>query len=115
MPSMVVLILLSQFVELKLRPQILKYDVSNKMLISPLDVQIDSQQDPALLCLLGLGHLLLAPALGGLRTALSVKTVVPPSERAGIVADKLLVVGVVVVGAGPEGQEVVQTPGELVT
>lgn len=70
-----------------------------------------------LLRLLGtdLSKLLVATALVGLSTGLSVQEVVPPAEAGGVVADKLLVVHIVVVGAGPDGQEVVQAPGEVVT
>lgn len=64
--------------------------------------------------LLGLGQLPLAPPLGGLGAGFGVEDVVPPAEAAGVVADEALVVDVVVLGAGPEGQHVVQTPGELV-
>jgi hypothetical protein len=64
--------------------------------------------------LLGLERLALAPPLGSLRAAFGVHGPVPPSERAGVVADELLVVDVVVVGAGPDGEEVVERPGELV-
>jgi hypothetical protein len=62
-----------------------------------------------------LGQLTLAALLGSLCAGLGVKNEVPPSEAASVVANELLVVNVVVLGASPEGQEVVQTPGELVT
>lgn len=68
----------------------------------------------SLLSLAELGDLLLSSSLGCLRTALSVQDVVPPSERAGVVADELLVVDVVMISTSPEGKEVVQAPGELV-
>lgn len=70
----------------------------------------------SLLYLLGtdLSKLLLTAALVSLSTSLSVQEVVPPAEAGGVVADKLLVVHVVVVGASPDGQEVVQAPGEVV-
>jgi len=68
-----------------------------------------------LLGLPGLGELLFPPLLGGLGTSLSVEDKVPPPEAAGIVTNEFLVVDVVVLGAGPEGKEVVQRPGELVT
>nr|POF13196.1 hypothetical protein CFP56_10344 [Quercus suber] len=58
--------------------------------------------------------LLLTSSLGGFGTALGVKAVVPPAERARVVADEFLMVRIVVIGAGPEGQEMVQTPRELV-
>jgi hypothetical protein len=68
-------------------------------------------------CLLsfpGLGQLPLAPLLGSLGTGLSVQNIVPPPEAAGVVADKSFMVHVMVLSTGPEGQEMVQTPGELV-
>lgn len=68
-----------------------------------------------LLSLPGLGQLPLTPLLGSLSSSLSVKAEVPPPEAAGVVANKLLVVNIVVLGAGPDGEEVVQTPGEFVT
>jgi hypothetical protein len=68
-----------------------------------------------LLSLPGLGELLLAPLLRSLSTSLGVKDKVPPPEAAGVVADKLLMVNIVVLGAGPERKEVVQRPGELVS
>ena len=58
--------------------------------------------------------LLLPASLAGLGTSLGVEHVVPPPEAGGIVANELLVVHVVVVGAGPEGEEVPQAPGEVV-
>lgn len=71
-----------------------------------------------LLRLLGLLRLLcklsLASRLGRLRSSLRVKDEIPPAERASIVSNEALVVDIVVLGAGPEGQEVVQRPGELV-
>lgn len=68
-----------------------------------------------LLGLLGLdlSKLLLAAALVGLGTSLGVEHVVPPAEARGVVANELLVVHVVVVGAGPDGEEVAQAPGEV--
>jgi hypothetical protein len=68
-----------------------------------------------LLSLPGLGELLLASRLGSLSTGLGAKDKVPPPEAARVVADELLVVNVVVLGTGPEGKEMVQRPGELVT
>lgn len=59
------------------------------------------------LCLPGLGHLLLPTPLDRLWVALGIKNVVPPPERAGVVPNELLVVGIVVVGTSPERQEVV--------
>ena len=70
-----------------------------------------------LLSLLGLdlGELLLAALLVGLSASLGVKHVVPPPEAGGIVADELLVVHIVMVGTGPNGEEVAQTPGEVIS
>lgn len=65
--------------------------------------------------LLSLERPALAPPLRSLRAALGVAKPVPPGERAGIVADELFVVNIVVVSAGPDGEEVVERPGELVT
>lgn len=64
--------------------------------------------------LLSLESPALAPALSGLGSALGIEQPVPPDERGGVVADELLMVNVVVVGTGPDGEEVVQGPGELV-
>ena len=41
--------------------------------------------------------------------------VVPPSERGGVVADKLLVMNIVMLGSSPEWKEVVKGPWELVS
>lgn len=60
-------------------------------------------------CLLCLGHLVTG------RTDFGPKHRVPPSERAGIIAEELLVVDVVVIGAGPERQDMVQAPWELIS
>lgn len=69
----------------------------------------------SLLDLLGLlGELTLTAALGCLWARFGVKDVVPPAEAARVIANETFVVGIVVIGAGPEGQEVVQAPGELV-
>lgn len=69
-----------------------------------------------LLCLLGpdCRKLLLTASPRGLLTGLSVQKVVPPAEAGSVVANELLVVRVVVVGSGPDGQEVPQAPGEVV-
>lgn len=69
-----------------------------------------------LLSLLGLdlGQLLLTASLVGIGTSLGVEHVVPPAEAGSVVANELLVVHVVVVGTGPDGQEVAQAPGEVV-
>jgi hypothetical protein len=88
--------------------------------INPRDMQLESEPFRcgfpicSLLSLSGLGQLLLPPSLGGLSTGFGVKNRVPPPEAAGVVADELLVVHVVVLGTGPEGENVVQAPGELV-
>ena len=72
----------------------------------------------ALLCLLTLAQLLLNALLPlplqALSTALGIKHIVPPAKAAGIVTNKLLMMDIVVVGAGPERQKVVQRPGKLV-
>lgn len=70
-----------------------------------------------LLSLLGAnsGKLLLSPLLAGLIAGLGVKNEIPPPEARGIVADEALVVQIVVVRTGPEGEEVVQAPGEVVS
>lgn len=69
-----------------------------------------------LLSLLGtdLSQLPLATLLAGLGTSLSIEDVVPPSEARGVVANELLVVKIVVVGTGPEWEELAQAPGEVV-
>lgn len=56
----------------------------------------------------------LATPFVGLLAGLSVQAVVPPAEAGSIVANKLLVVHVVVLRAGPKRQEVAQAPGEIV-
>ena len=68
-----------------------------------------------LLGLSGLCELLLSSSLGSLSTSLGIQNVVPPAERARVVADELLMVNVVVLSASPERKEVVERPGELVT
>jgi hypothetical protein len=67
-----------------------------------------------LLLRLNSSELLLAAALVSVGTGLGVQAVVPPGEAGSVVANELLVVQIVVVGAGPDGQEVAQTPGEVV-
>lgn len=76
----------------------------------------DSKLVRRLLSLLGPdGSQLLLPAgLARSLAGLGVQEVVPPAEAGGVVANELLVVHIVVVGAGPDGQEVSQTPGEVV-
>lgn len=70
-----------------------------------------------LLLLLGLelGELLLTASLVSLSTGLSVEDKVPPAEAGCVVADELLVVKIVVLGTSPEGEDVAQAPGEVVT
>lgn len=62
-----------------------------------------------------LGELLLSAALAGLLSSLGVQDLVPPPEAGSVVANELLVVEIVVVGTGPEGEEVPQAPREVVT
>ena len=57
----------------------------------------------------------LTSLLGGFGTGLGVHDIIPPSEAARIVANKSLVVSIVMISTGPEGEEVVQAPWELVT
>lgn len=67
--------------------------------------------------LLGLSHLcelLLSSSLGSLSTGLGIQNIVPPAERARVVANELFVMDIVVFGASPEGKEVVERPGKLV-
>ena len=71
------------------------------------DIQVGS------LGLLG-RHLALPATLQRIRSVLSVQNVVPPPEAAGDVTNELLVVEIMVIRTGPERQEVVETPGELV-
>lgn len=59
--------------------------------------------------------LVFSAALQSIGGVLSVEEVVPPAEAAGVVSDELLMVKIVVVGTGPERQEVVKTPREFVT
>ena len=49
-----------------------------------------------------------------LSTGLGVENPVPPAEAGSIVANKLLVVQIVVVGTSPDGDELAQAPGEIV-
>lgn len=64
---------------------------------------------------LHLRHALLSAPLCSFRATFSVEKQVPPSERARVVANKLLVMRIVVVGASPEWQKMVQTPWELIS
>lgn len=52
--------------------------------------------------------------LFGLRTSFGVQNIIPESEGRGVVPDKIVVVQVVVFCTGPERQEVVQGPREVV-
>lgn len=61
----------------------------------------------------GCQSLLTAP-LVGLLASLSVQAIVPPAEAGGVVANELLVVHVVVLRAGPEGEKVAQAPREVI-
>lgn len=72
--------------------------------------------DTGLLLLLSLEspELLLAAALVCLGTSLGVQAVIPPAEAGRVVTDELLMMQVVMVGAGPDGQEVAQAPGEVI-
>jgi len=68
-----------------------------------------------LLRLLHLCELALPTTLGGLGARLGVEEVVPPPEAARVVANEAFVMYVMVVSAGPEREEVVQAPWELIT
>jgi len=48
-------------------------------------------------------------------TSLGVHEVVPPSEGRGVVSDEVVVVSVVVFSTGPEWNEVMKRPWEVVT
>jgi hypothetical protein len=61
-----------------------------------------------------LRHLSLPSPLRSLHATLSVQHKVPPPERARIVANKLLMMRIVVLRASPERQEMVQRPREFV-
>lgn len=61
-----------------------------------------------------LGELLFAPALHRFRAVLGVQKVVPPAEAARIVSNKLLMVDIVMLGTGPEWEEMVKTPWEFI-
>ena len=61
-----------------------------------------------------LSHAALPSLFGCLRARLGIQYVIPPPEATRIIADKALVVNIMVLSAGPEGQEVVQAPGELI-
>jgi hypothetical protein len=63
----------------------------------------------ALLCELPLTSL-----LGSLWSRLGIHDIVPPSKAARIVADESLVVSIVMIGTGPERQEIMQAPWKFV-
>lgn len=71
----------------------------------------------SLLSLLGLEGLELpvSAALGSLGTRFGVQHPVPPGKAGRVVADEFLVVYIVVVSTGPEGQDMPQAPGEVVS
>lgn len=68
-----------------------------------------------LLHLFRVRQLPLSSPLRSLGAGLGVKAVIPPPERAGVIADEFLMVGIVVIGARPERQEVVEAPRELIS
>jgi len=68
-----------------------------------------------LLRLLHLCELALPTTPGGLGAGLGVEEVVPPPEAARVVTNEAFVMYVMVVSAGPEREEVVQAPWELIT
>lgn len=74
---------------------------------------LDHLASLALLGLLGCG-LVLTASLQDIGAVFGVKQVVPPAKAAGVVADELFVVQVVVVSTSPERKEVVKAPWELV-
>lgn len=57
---------------------------------------------------------LISPSLHSLRRILSIKTIIPPSKAARKVPDEFLMVDVMVIRAGPDGEEMMQTPGEVI-
>jgi hypothetical protein len=61
-----------------------------------------------------LGELPLTSLLGSLWSRLGIHDIVPPSKAARIVADKSLVVSIVMIGTSPEGHEIVQAPWKFV-
>ena len=73
----------------------------------------------AMACLLDLLGVLcelpLTPLFSGLWSRLGIHDFIPPSEAARIVANETLVVNVVMISTGPEGEEVVQAPWEFVS
>lgn len=69
---------------------------------------------PSLSFLRVLGQTPLSPLLGGLGPGLGIQQVIPPPEAARIIADEAFMMDVMMFGAGPEREEVVQAPGEFV-
>lgn len=63
---------------------------------------------------LGLGGVTSLTSAGG-SWGLSIKEVIPVSEGRGEVANEVLVVIIVVIGTSPNGKQVAQTPGEVVS
>lgn len=55
------------------------------------------------------------PSLERIRSVLSFQEIVPPAKAARVVADELLMMKIMMIRTGPEGEEVVETPRELIT
>ena len=68
-------------------------------------------------CLLGLRRLglVFSSTLQRIWGVFSIKDIIPPPEAAGIIANELLMVEIVVIGTSPEGKEMVKTPWKFVT
>ena len=82
-----------------------------------LESVLKHKEDMQRIRLLSLSHLcklLLSSSLGSLSTSLGIQNAVPPAERTRVVANELFVMNIVVLGASPEGKEVVERPGKLV-
>ena len=62
-----------------------------------------------------LGHLPLSSPPAGLWTTLGIQEIIPPSERAGVIADESLVVRIMMISTSPEWQKMVQAPWEFVS
>ena len=62
-----------------------------------------------------LGQLLLLSPSGGLGTGFGIEDIIPPAKATRVIPDEALVMHIVVIGPGPEGKEVMQAPGELVS
>jgi hypothetical protein len=56
----------------------------------------------------------LSSLLRSLRTSLSVQDIIPPAERARVVTDEALMMDIMMLSTGPEGQEVMQRPWEFI-